>query len=338
MSKLGVVVVGGGVIGLWQALELARRGHRVALREAAQESATGGASRLAGAMLAPWCESDGAPAVVRDLGIEGIAHWRGVIPDLAMTGSLVVAHARDRGELARMARITGGCRPVGQAEIAALEPGLAPFEHGLFYSDEGHLAPRRALTSLVGALRAHGAELRFAEPVPEPVWLAASGAELLIDCRGLAARGDVEGLRGVRGEMLVVEAPGFTLSRPVRLLHPRWPIYVVPWGESRFMVGATMIEGDGAAAMTVRSALELLGSAVSLAPTLGGARIVEHNAGLRPSFDDNVPKILARGRRLIVNGAFRHGYLMAPALARIAADHLEHGTPIPSALGGATIT
>lgn len=336
MPKLSVVIVGAGVIGLWQALELARRGHSITLREAAPETATGGASRLAGAMLAPWCESDGAPPIVRDLGLRGIARWQSVVPDLPLTGSLVVAHGRDRGELARTARITGGCRGIGADEIAALEPGLARFEHGLFYPDEGHVAPRRALASLVGALRGVGAELRFGEPVADPVWLAGSGADVVIDCRGLAARGDVEGLRGVRGEMLVVEARGFAIKRPVRLLHPRWPIYVVPWGEARFMIGATMIEGDGAAMMTVRSALELIGSAVSLAPALADAHIVEHNAGLRPSFDDNVPKILVRGRRLIVNGAFRHGYLMAPALAAIVADHLERGAPIPPELGGAS--
>ncbi len=49
------------------------------------------------------------------------------------------------------------------------------------------------------------------------------------------------------------------------------------------------------------------------------------SAGVRPSYPDNIPKIVVQGRRLIVNGAYRHGYLFAPVLARIAAELIETG-------------
>jgi glycine oxidase len=91
------------------------------------------------------------------------------------------------------------------------------------------------------------------------------------------------------------------------------------------MVGATVIEREEAGPVTVRSALDLLGTAYALHPGFGEAEIVEMSTGIRPAFPDNVPKIVVEGRRLMVNGAYRHGYLMAPALARIAADFLEHG-------------
>ena len=68
----------------------------------------------------------------------------------------------------------------------------------------------------------------------------------MIDCTGAAAIGRIGGLRGVRGEMLYVETEEITLSRPVRLLHPRHPLYIVPRGDGAFMVGATMIESDAA--------------------------------------------------------------------------------------------
>lgn len=194
------------------------------------------------------------------------------------------------------------------------------------------MVPREALAFLVSELRRLGAELIFGEPVPDPVWRAAPAGHVVIDCRGLAARGELEDLRGVRGEMAVVRAPEVTLTRPVRLLHPRFPLYVVPWGDNTYMIGATVIERDDTGPVTVRSALELLGTAYALHSGFAEAEIVELSAGVRPAFPDNVPKIIARGRRLFVNGAYRHGYLMAPALAEIAANFLETGALHPGVL------
>ena len=99
----------------------------------------------------------------------------------------------------------------------------------------------------------------------------------------------------------------------------------MPWGDGFFMVGASVIESEEAGPVSVRSALELLGSAYALHPAFGEAEIVEMGAGVRPSFPDNVPKIVVRGRTLYVNGLYRHGFLLAPALAELAADYLETG-------------
>ena len=99
----------------------------------------------------------------------------------------------------------------------------------------------------------------------------------------------------MRGERLLVRAPDITLTRPVRLLHPRHPLYVVPWGEGRYMLGATVIESDDTRPITVRSALELLGMAYALHPAFGEAEILQ-GAGVRPAFADNVPQIVVRGR------------------------------------------
>ena len=91
------------------------------------------------------------------------------------------------------------------------------------------------------------------------------------------------------------------------------------------MVGASVIESEDAGPVSVRSALELLGSAYALHPAFGEAEIVDMGAGVRPSFPDNVPKIVVRGRTLHVNGLYRHGFLLAPALAELAAAYLETG-------------
>ena len=83
--------------------------------------------------------------------------------------------------------------------------------------------------------------------------------------------------------MIVVETNEIELKRPVRLMHPRWPLYIVPRDDNRFMIGATTIETDDLG-VSVRSALELLSAAYAVHPAFAEARIVEIGAGLRPAF------------------------------------------------------
>ena len=172
-------------------------------------------------------------------------------------------------------------------------------------------------SALAGGLAARGIAIE-AETTDQ-------GAQL-IDCRGLAARDALHDLRGVKGEMLVLRCPEISLSRPLRLLHPRIPIYLVPRGEGVFMLGATQIESDDRSRATARSILELLSAAYALHPAFGEAEILEIGVDARPAFPDNVPRIRRIGGTLYANGLFRHGFLLAPALARMVADHLLQGT------------
>ena len=150
--------------------------------------------------------------------------------------------------------------------------------------------------------------------------LADADADIVVDCRGLAARDALPDLRGVRGEMIVVRSPDVSLARPVRMLHPRLPLYIVPRGDGLFMIGATMIESERRGPVSVRSAVELLNAAYALHPAFGEAEIVELGADLRPAFPDNLPQVRRTGRVLHANGLYRHGFLLAPALARRVAD------------------
>ena len=322
MQPLDITVLGAGILGIWQTLTLARRGHRVRLLETSSAPFAAAASRYAGAMLAPYCEEEGAEPLVAELGLQALALWRATYPSLTANGTLVVTPARDRPELARFARMTRGHQTADADAVARLEPDLAGrFQSGLFFADEAHMAPTEAMAFLLECARREGAEICFgvdAADVPT--------AGLIVDCRGLAARHDLPALRGVRGERVLVRSRDVSLSRPVRLLHPRHPLYVVPWGQGVHMVGATVIESEDPSPMTVRSALELLGLAYALHPGFGEAEIIEFGAGLRPAFPDNVPKVVARRDRLFVNGAYRHGFLLAPILAEIAAGYIEHGS------------
>jgi glycine oxidase len=121
-----------------------------------------------------------------------------------------------------------------------------------------------------------------------------------------------------------VETPEIALSRPVRLLHPRWPLYIIPRAGNRFMIGATSIESEDEG-VSVRSALELLTGAYAVHPAFGEARIVDFGAGLRPAFPDNLPRIVIDDSHITVNGLYRHGFLLAPALAEVTVAHVMSG-------------
>jgi glycine/D-amino acid oxidase-like deaminating enzyme len=106
--------------------------------------------------------------------------------------------------------------------------------------------------------------------------------------------------------------------------HPRWPLYVIPRGDGRFMLGATSIEAEDSG-VSVRSALELLGAAYAVHPAFAEARIVEFGSGLRPAYPDNLPRIAIDHERISVNGLYRHGFLLAPALAELTLGYVERG-------------
>ncbi|MBU2653183.1 glycine oxidase ThiO [Acidomonas methanolica] len=306
--KPEILVSGAGVAGLVTAVILAERGGAVCLHEAGARIGSG-ASWMAGGMLAPWCEAESAPEEITRDSLDAVGWWRAHVPECAANGTLVVAPPRDLPELARFARRTSHFETLDGRRIAALEPDLADrFDKGLFFPEEAHLDPRAALVALRERLIALGGKIFHGEDRPAP-----EAFDWHIDCTGIAARDSLRGLRGMRGEMLLLRCPELHFRRPVRLLHPRIPVYIVPRAESVFMVGATMIEAEDSRGITVRSMTDLLNAAYALHPAFAEAEIIEANAGLRPSFPDNIPKVIRDGWTIHVNGMYRHGFLLSPA-------------------------
>lgn len=316
-----ILIIGAGIAGLWQAVTLSRQGHSVRLIDKSARPFENAASRLGGAMLAPFCEGESAEPVIVELGQKGVSLWREAYPAFQPNGSLVVATARDMNELARFARMTSHFETLNANDIADLEPALGGrFNKGLFYPDEAHVEPLSAMRALLALAQELQVDVEFGVN-----WdgVIQADCDYAIDCRGIGAARNLSGLRGVRGEMLVIESDEISINRPVRLLHPRFPLYIVPWPENRFMIGATVIESEDRGPATVRSALDLLAMAYTLHPAFGEARILEFGADLRPSFPDNIPKIALRGRHILVNGFYRHGYLLAPVLAELVATYIK---------------
>jgi glycine oxidase len=319
-GESAVCVIGAGIAGAWQALLFAQAGHDVTLHERGDAAMTLSTSHWAGGMLAPWCESETAEPVISRLGLRALDLWRRELPDTPFNGSLVVAHARDRGDFERFASMTSGHRRLDARALAELEPSLqGRFREALFFAGEGHVEPRRALPQLHARIVAAGGTIKFNN---DPGAAEIDG--IVIDCRGLAARDHLPELRGVKGEMILIETCEVELSRPVRLIHPRWPLYVIPREGNLFMLGATSIEAEDTG-VSVRSALELLGAAYAVHPAFAEARIVEFGSGLRPAFPDHLPRIAIDNNRIQVNGLYRHGFLIAPALAELTLGYVERG-------------
>lgn len=326
---LNIAVVGAGVVGLACATELVARGAQVSIHERGSRIGAEACSWFAGGMLAPWCEGESAEEPVIRLGQQAADWWDRHAGGVTRNGTLVVAPSRDRSELRRFGQRTSHFEEIDGEGITGLESDLAGrFSRGLFFVGEAHLDPRKTIATLAERLVANGAALHLDSKV-EPTEL---GADIVLDCRGLSARDALPDLRGVKGEMLLLRSDDISLSRPVRLLHPRIPLYIVPRADGLFMVGATMIESGERRRISARAMLELLGAAYALHPAFAEAEVVEIGTDARPAFPDNLPRLTRRGRVIHVNGLYRHGFLLSPAMARMAAEAVLNPQSTPEML------
>jgi len=325
-----IEIIGSGVSGLCCAHAFAERDCEVNIIAASDALDNTCCSWWAGGMLAPGCEGESAEPLIATLATESMAFWKTITPAYTAAGTLVVATSRDQPLLNNFARNTEGWQRVESEKIHQLEPDLAErFSRALFFADEAHLDPRQTLNQLIGALKKRGVTFTQRHIDDGPGNHYSSAADWIIDCRGLGAQHVLPELRGVKGEMLHIHSDEITLTRPVRLLHPRIPLYIVPRAKGVFMIGATMIESAERSRASVRSVLELLSAAYSLHPAFGEAEILEIGVEARPAFTDNLPRLRRRGKTVAVNGMYRHGFLAAPAMARRCVEFALDGI-IPS--------
>lgn len=268
-------------------------------------------------------------------------------------GAIMVSHEQDKGEYQRFVRHIKNNYPeqpyqmLDRAGLAELEPEIGrSFNHGLYLPQEGQLGNRRLLVALRQQLEQENEDTSSGNNLN---WLSecnvidisvekrqgtvtyTQGGEhktqqfdLVIDCRGTGAThknsrkqcAPLTDLRSVRGEIFQLFAPDVNITRPIRLMHPRYQLYIAPKGKGYYVVGATEIESDDNSPMTVRSALELLSAAYSIHPGFAEANIRQHISQCRPAFSDNQPKITQNKALIQVNGLFRHGFLIAPVVLK----------------------
>lgn len=347
-SLYSIAIAGGGLLGRLLAWRLLREGFEVTLYEAGALAPSPAAAFTAAGMISPLSEAVVSDATIYRMGIFALDQWPHWLADfseheLASTlfqrrGSLVIAHPQDANELQQFLQelryvlpATNGYRAIAQDEIQHTEPDLNPiFQQGVLLEDEGHIDNRQLLEMLLREIKLLGGECHEHSPVDvKPNTIIGTQGEkhydLVLDCRGIGAKSEHKKLRGVRGETLHIQTREVTLQRPVRLMHPRYHLYVVPKPDHRFVIGATQIESEDCSPISLQSTLELSSALYTLAPAFAEARILECGVNLRPAFMDNLPRVEVQPGLISANGLYRHGFLLAPAVvSHVLALILQH--------------
>ncbi len=337
-------IAGAGLLGRLLAFELARAGHKVEVFDPASgaEPQAGSPARAAGwtaaGMLSPVAELERAGEEVFQLGLRSCALWPGIVAALAqpvaltMNGSLLLAHRSDAGSAQRLigllqAKAAIHIHPqlLSRAELAQLEPAVNGPALAWLLPNEGLINPIQAMQALAAQATALGVHWHWQSAVNDlgNGALTCAGQarprrfDHVFDVRGVGAKPALP-VRGVRGEIIWLHAPGVQLKRPLRLMHPRISGYLVPRPDDIIVVGASEIESEDRSPISLRSTVELLTAAHSVIPELAEARMVHSETNLRPALPDNMPRIVNQPGITRINGLYRHGWLIAPALVERA--------------------
>ncbi|BDX21458.1 cytochrome c biogenesis protein CcdA [Polynucleobacter sp. TUM22923] len=348
-------IVGAGLMGRLLAVALAKRGAKVTLYEKGGPEALDSAARVAAAMLAPLAESAITEDNVVRMGIHSLPRWKQIINELAkpvffqQEGTLILWHHQDASEAERFTKhleknsrnntALSTPQKLDRDALQAIEPSIqAQFTQGLYLPNEGQLDNRQLLEALLVELTLMKVSCHWHQSVdPEQLREEHNAFDWVIDCRGLGAKDHwnaqeaaKENLRGVRGEVIRLHAPEVKLKRPTRLIHPRYPIYIAPKEDDVYVVGATEIESEDRSPMSVRSAMELLSAVYTVHSGFAEARILEMATQCRPTLKDNLPQIHVHQQSsaaglMMINGLYRHGYLISPAILDCALEILSVG-------------
>lgn len=355
--KIGIV--GAGLVGRTLAWQLYQQDDSLNISLFDKDPIAHGtaAAYTAAGMLAPYSELQSAESRVFDLGMKSLALWPQLADSLKEdiyyqnTGSIVIAHQEDRPNYLQFvqqlksklrAEFSEHIEELDREKLGKISPELVEhFSNGLYLKQEASVDSILYMQAVANRLQEAGVNwftntevesisesdgtlkkpsVRTQERQIEFDWV--------IDCRGMGATKTLDKLRGVRGEVLSLHAPEVNIEHQIRLVHPRYCLYLAPRKNHHFVLGATQIESNDTSPVSVRSALELLSAVYSLHPGFAEARITHLDANCRPAFPDNYPVIETSRNVMRINGLFRHGYLLTPIITQEATNHILKNTTI----------
>ncbi|WP_448554026.1 FAD-dependent oxidoreductase [Thalassotalea montiporae] len=348
-----IAIVGAGLLGRLMAWQLSQacnahnKTHQISLYDKDAIDGRQSAAYTAAGLLTPYGESLSCEPEIVAMGEAALTMWPELLDELngpvdfQANGSICVSHRVDQGDYERFTRHISQHYPQAQlqllskSELAQQVPALAErFENGAYLQGEGSIDNHQLLSALASALQENAAVNWLAQTqvlAVSPYQVRTNSGikqfDLVIDCRGIGAsalhtradaniedQGALPMLRPVRGEVIRVYAPDVEFSLPVRLMHPRYKLYIAPKANHEYVIGATEIESGATGKVTVQSALELLSALYSLHPGFAEAQIIEQLGHSRPAFADNLPQARSRAGLIQLNGLYRHGYLLAPVM------------------------
>ncbi|MHB1935662.1 MAG: NAD(P)/FAD-dependent oxidoreductase [Acidobacteriaceae bacterium] len=328
-----VAIAGGGIIGLSLALELRLRGLSVVVMERGQ--AMSSASWAAGGMLA--VNDPQNPPELMPLCIRSWILYPSYLERLeSLSGMRVPLRTRRTLQEAKPSQASNGMATT--AEIAELAPGLDPGGHSFEWLEEGSVDPNDLRQALPAAVRAAGGKLlettevlgieRAANGIRVQTELKNISAAMFVNCCGAWAGGQRWGgvpVEPVKGHMANLRCEPDRLRCVVRT--PK--VYLVPRGDGRVTVGATIEHAGFDEVVYEAQVKELLGSALRLLPDATIPSPMDAWAGLRPGTPDGLPILGAAKfeRCWHATGHYRDGILLAPVTARVMTQAMLGETP-----------
>ena len=333
---MNIAIAGVGLVGRVLALYLLQKGHKLTLFDEDRAYGDASAGFTAAGMLAIFAELETAESSIFERGKRSISLWPSLLEQVGISdafqleGSIITAHPQDLSELDHFIETLQSKVPeastiktLNKEEIMALEPDLEQHNKAFYIPNEGQVDAQRFMKASSDYLLEHQNVTWYQEKKIDHVDDLIKEYDWVFDARGLGANEDIENLRGVRGEVFWLEAPEVKITRPTRMLHPRYKIYIVPRPNNMYIIGATEIESEDKSPMSVRSSLELLSAVFSMHSGFAEARIIKCATNCRPTLKDNLPKIIQEEKLTRINGLYRHGYLLAPAVVEDALKELQ---------------
>lgn len=348
MSTFDIGIVGGGIIGLLTARELANAGASVIVLEAGdcgRESSWAGGGIVS--PLYPWRYAEpvtalaSAAQMVYPVLCEQLHQRTGIDPEWQRSGLLLLDVADQNEALAWSLQRGRHGQALTGAAIAADQPDL--HEHvlqAICFPDVAQVRNPRLMQALRADLLQMGVEIR--ERTPVSGWLEQRGNQRIVAAQ--TAAGPVPAgqfvicsgawstalltplavelpVQPVRGQMLMFAAHRHRLQRIVL----RDGRYLIPRRDGRILCGSTL-EHVGFDKRTTEPARESLWqSALTIMPSLREVPIELQWAGLRPGSPRGIPvigRVPSRDNLWVNAGHFRNGIVLAPASARLLADQL----------------
>lgn len=346
-KECSIGIAGAGLMGRLIALLAREKGAHVTLFDSDERSGEQSCGLTAAGMIAPISELEKTEPLLCQIGLQALAQWPALLEKLhapvhfQQQGTVVVAHSRDHNDLLHFNRTVNHkqtlseslFQQIDRATLSELEPTLAErFHSASFLPTEGHVSTADLFPALEKTLMALGVDWHHAhvDHVGAGEIKLDDGSshsfDWCIDCRAMGAKEAMPDLRGVRGEVMLFHAPDVKLTRPVRLMHPRYRLYIVPRPDDIFVIGATEIESYDMSEISVRSSLELLSAVYAVDPRFSEARIITSRVNCRPAFPDNHPIIQYDKGHIQVNGLYRHGYLLGPCVAEEVIAQMSNDT------------
>jgi len=356
IGSAGVLVIGGGIIGLSIARELAQRG--VADVSVLEKNEFGEeASWAAGGILAPQVEADQddeffqLACASRDLYlgfVEAVQNESGIDVGFDPTGTIYLAFTEDEEREFRARfewqQTRGLCIEwLNGDEVRQHEPAVSPdVRCALRFTHDYQVENRRLVKALLVANERAGVRL-----IPESAAVALrieNGQVLGVEtARGLIAANRVVLAAGSWSSSIKSVAPLPNIDvKPVRgqmlCFKPEKPLarhviysgrgYLIPRSDGRLLAGSTTEEAGFEKRVTEEGTKAIRTMAEEIVPALESVPVLESWAGFRPRAKDGLPVLGPLGSvagLIYATGHYRNGILLAPITAKLIAEAIVSG-------------